>query len=1193
MLPFEELNLKSCQEIASKLDGESTSGDSILSDKSENEDEIRIKHLIESFKRSRKLENECFKAVCDATGTVTTISSGTTFSKFSFGPSFRYRLLDLKSKLQNKDLLKYIEVFLSNDYIKRKEALKELLQKNIVYEKDIDPETCYLIGLSFAKYDYSVYWLRYAVKLGFHAALSSLGDCCLASYSSLSQIVGPGNYLDPNVVDLNEFDQRKSNHRFAIILYRAAAELNDPVGIYHIARLKLNEFRGNDSGNSKAEGRKLKNSKSGGSHSEARKWVSSKVENIEIRDGISELSRAADGGYYLAQFELGTLYSYGFGIEIDREKAIHYLKLASQIDPIMSLYELALLYCKGDDSERKRGIEALQGLSEKGYLPATHKLAVCYWKGEFIAKDHKKALELFAQQMTKSPAYFLAEADAFACLDEFLGRKKPRIQVELRDTLLEISVYINQKAFQEEALSEIPRKMHSDIVTDKLKKADLIAHNLTQIIDHIIELELGRESFAMFANSDPSGFTVLSAKKRLEIITEELQNFDKSTRLLGIAIKKGSMRSKLECEKFGWSAVILGICYLHGVHFKENAKLGFKFLIHALSVGNPAAYTYLGWLFFHGIRKTNDENHPFKDANGVYYALDYHLKANITKALEYFTFASKKEYPGTELGLTICKAQLLPESNKSTQEHFRSLCWEDRKKALMYDVKILESRGDVAINEELRGEILDGLRLAMEGGIPAAYLKLADYWSQQILTIKAFSYYKKAAQHQEWRAVYKLGTFYEQGLGFDKDLKLAMDHYEKAALHGEANAILRLAQIYETGNVLVEPNRAKALELLEDYEKRNFGKFLNHTSQQAIAKIQTDLSIVEQEKKLALEIFLQKAILYCQEPGMAWEGIDILKYLVLSSFTPAQVFLGTFYMTAEVAVEKDFDLALKYLQIAQQSGYDLEEDIQFCKKQLDNEVAALNGKRITRIKDLSKEAQEFLQENTFAANDWINVKMTIKKISDPHYSSLTPLVTAMLERNDKVTLELLTCEDINVNLIAYPYTDLNEMTALYIAITSRELDDSMLEIIKQLIIRGAEVKKLINGQTILQSAILLSKTAIVKEQNLGNYLKVIELLLKSGASPNQPNFSGIFPLFAVGKSLYAKSILKLLKDYGLLIDIHLLNGSTPLHYHIQKRHLTPKLFEFYIKQVGVKVEVKDKIGKTAREYLWEPAPIEL
>jgi TPR repeat protein len=76
--------------------------------------------------------------------------------------------------------------------------------------------------------------------------------------------------------------------------------------------------------------------------------------------------------------------------------------------------------------------------------------------------------------------------------------------------------------------------------------------------------------------------------------------------------------------------------------------------------------------------------------------------------------------------------------------------------------------------------------------------------------LMAHSWYIKVAEHFHKDALYRLGQFYAEGWGVEKDYTLSIDYYQKSAIVGNIDALYQLGVMYENGQGVV-PDKETAI----------------------------------------------------------------------------------------------------------------------------------------------------------------------------------------------------------------------------------------------------------------------------------------------------------------------------------------------------------------------------------------------
>lgn len=110
---------------------------------------------------------------------------------------------------------------------------------------------------------------------------------------------------------------------------------------------------------------------------------------------VDALTAKANSGDAAAQFDLGTLYMNGDGVQKDVQKAIDwYTKAGNQGDPDAE-FNLGVMYDNGIGvaQDQKRAIDWYTKAARQGDKDAQARLAQMYFQGEGVAEDDKRAYQ--------------------------------------------------------------------------------------------------------------------------------------------------------------------------------------------------------------------------------------------------------------------------------------------------------------------------------------------------------------------------------------------------------------------------------------------------------------------------------------------------------------------------------------------------------------------------------------------------------------------------------------------------------------------------------------------------------------------------------------------------------------------------------------------------------------------------------
>ncbi|MBO4400607.1 MAG: sel1 repeat family protein [Selenomonadaceae bacterium] len=199
--------------------------------------------------------------------------------------------------------------------------------------------------------------------------------------------------------------------------------------------------------------------------------------------------------------------------------------------------------------------------------------------------------------------------------------------------------------------------------------------------------------------------------------------------------------------------VELGNLYRHGDGVPKSAKRAFNLYLQAANLGNARGMNMVGVLYSNG--------------EGV--------KASDEKSYEWCRKAAEA---GNAAG--------------------------------MYNLAYNYLEGEIVEQDTAVG--IEWLMRAAEGGYPDAMYDAAGIYSERGDDKKAFEFMLKATQTGHVRASNELGVMYYEGIGVEKDIRMALNCFEGAALYDDIDAILNLARYY----TYVEKNTALAAKFYNE-----------------------------------------------------------------------------------------------------------------------------------------------------------------------------------------------------------------------------------------------------------------------------------------------------------------------------------------------------------------------------------------
>jgi len=104
-------------------------------------------------------------------------------------------------------------------------------------------------------------------------------------------------------------------------------------------------------------------------------------------------TKAAQQGYATAQYNLGMLYSRGIGVQKDEAKALEWYTKAAQQGLAAAQNSLGWLYCngRGVPQDTAKAFEWFNKAAQQGYAQAQYNLFLMYYKGQGVKQDKAQA----------------------------------------------------------------------------------------------------------------------------------------------------------------------------------------------------------------------------------------------------------------------------------------------------------------------------------------------------------------------------------------------------------------------------------------------------------------------------------------------------------------------------------------------------------------------------------------------------------------------------------------------------------------------------------------------------------------------------------------------------------------------------------------------------------------------------------
>jgi len=104
-----------------------------------------------------------------------------------------------------------------------------------------------------------------------------------------------------------------------------------------------------------------------------------------------------------AFFNLAVIYDYGYGVGVDKTKALYFYEKASILENEFALYNLGWMYQTGENVNKDavKAFKLYSKAADKGHAQALYNLANMYYSGTGTTKDYKIAYKLFLKSKIK------------------------------------------------------------------------------------------------------------------------------------------------------------------------------------------------------------------------------------------------------------------------------------------------------------------------------------------------------------------------------------------------------------------------------------------------------------------------------------------------------------------------------------------------------------------------------------------------------------------------------------------------------------------------------------------------------------------------------------------------------------------------------------------------------------------------
>ena len=139
---------------------------------------------------------------------------------------------------------------------------------------------------------------------------------------------------------------------------------------------------------------------------------------------IERYCKVAEQGLASIQFNLGTCYKTGHGVEVDLKKAVEWYRKAAVLglDTAQCNLGICYEYGQGVEIDLEKAVGWYRKAAEQGYAQAQNNLGACYDQGQGVKKDYKKAVKWFRKAAEQD--YAIAKYNLGLCYNYGTGVKE-------------------------------------------------------------------------------------------------------------------------------------------------------------------------------------------------------------------------------------------------------------------------------------------------------------------------------------------------------------------------------------------------------------------------------------------------------------------------------------------------------------------------------------------------------------------------------------------------------------------------------------------------------------------------------------------------------------------------------------------------------------------------------------------------
>lgn len=169
-------------------------------------------------------------------------------------------------------------------------------------------------------------------------------------------------------------------------------------------------------------------------------YLNSSLEE-NIKKGFQLIKKASKQKHPVALENLGVLYKYGRGCNLNYNKARRTFKKASKLGNHKATYSLGYLYLKGLGNTKQDYKKAIKWFKKSEYPMAKYWLGICYLKGYGVTKNIAKANELLKTDFEEQIAIESVNSEVETNLENVVNRLETTEDTSILNDITEESLF--------------------------------------------------------------------------------------------------------------------------------------------------------------------------------------------------------------------------------------------------------------------------------------------------------------------------------------------------------------------------------------------------------------------------------------------------------------------------------------------------------------------------------------------------------------------------------------------------------------------------------------------------------------------------------------------------------------------------------------------------------------------------------